>query len=668
MDRPSAYRVSWRVGVPHYETDAAFARLLGLVGDFRLVLDEVALFDSVTHHLYLPLEALAERASIIERRLAALRREGIPSVGINVLATIGHINEAWDYMPPLPFQPMVGHDGSVSRGCACPNTLEHREYVRAKYGLMAGARPDFVWVDDDIRMHNHGVAYACFCPTCLALFAEETGREYDREGLVRALNDPEAGDVRREWVDHNVRTIESLLADVGDALRSVNPEIATGLMTAGPGWTTYSGHAFDRWFRALGASKARPGGGFYSDAGRLEVLLKVFEVARQRVALPDTVTDCQYELENFPYQALRKAAASVVNECTLSLAAGLKGVAVNALPMWGPPYDDQIPVLHAIACARPMWELLAAHVEGLPLVGLWGAWRHDLAARRRVLPGEDWFGHSPAHDINRPNLLAEIGVPMGVEPTGCGTILCGRVAEAFDDAELAEMLTGGVLMDTAALQVLADRGLDHLVGVRVSERRDNGMMERFTDDPLNGEHVGQVRDARIEFWGSSAGLADELEPTQPGVRTLAVLEDYFQRPRGACLTVYENPLGGRVAVMGYAPWMFVHSGAKRCQLLDIADWISREALPVRIQETVPLVPLVRLAPDRSRGAVVLLNTGLEKIATATLHLRVPDLPVHLATPEGVVEVEPQRREDGLWVELHEVEAWTTVCLLLGSRP
>jgi hypothetical protein len=145
----------------------------------------------------------------------ALKQAGIPSVGINVLATIGHANEAWDYNAPLPFQPMVGHDGLVSRGCACPNTKEFRNYVRAKYELVAKAKPDFIWVDDDIRMHQHGVAYGCFCTTCLEIFNRISGGQlHTRESLVAALNDPARRELRLAWVEQNIRSLESLLADV----------------------------------------------------------------------------------------------------------------------------------------------------------------------------------------------------------------------------------------------------------------------------------------------------------------------------------------------------------------------------------------------------------------------------------------------------------------------
>lgn len=617
----STLTLSWRIGLPQWETDDAFESLLALLDEHRSVVDEVCLFETITHHLYIPLDDYVRRMDLAAKRLDAFRGAGIRSVGINVLCTIGHINEAWDYMPPLPFQPMVGHDGSVSTGCACPNTPEMRAYVQAKYELVAKARPDFIWVDDDIRMHHHGVAFGCFCPTCLGVFAKRAGEPFTREELVKAFDDPAAGRVRELWVEQNIATIESLLADVKEAAHRVNPRIELGKMTCGAEWTTYSGQAFDRWFTALGATKARPGGGFYEDATPIAMFGKALSCGRQRAILPDGVPDVQYELENFPYQRLKKSATAVVDECSLALGYGLNGVAFNMLVMATSRFDNSMAWVAAIPPVRPLWEAWTAHAAGLPTAGLWPAWSPHLMARRTVRTGESWLGGSARHDVSLPNVLAEIGLPLAADAPGCGAVLCGRVAEAFSDDELKAMLAGGVLMDSIALDVLSERGLGHLAGVRLAQRLDNGLWERFTDDAMNGPAAGELRDARIEFWGDAKGMGDVLEPVASGVRVLTTIEDYFSRPRGPGMTAFENELGGRVVVMGYAPWLFLHSVGKRLQLQNVADWISRDTMPVRVEEPVRLVPVARMSADRKRGAVMLVNAGMDPIAEATVHIR-----------------------------------------------
>ena len=660
----SPLTLSWRVGLPYWETDEAFGRLMGLFREHKSVVDEVAMFETITHHLYIPLDIYTRRMELAAKRLDAFRQAGIPSVGINVLCTIGHVNEAWSYMPPLPCQPMVGHDGSVSTGCACPNTPEMRAYVRAKYELVARARPDFIWVDDDIRMHNHGVAFGCFCPTCLALFAKRAGRTYTREELVQAFDMPGQGGVRELWVEQNIATIESLMTEVRTTIHKVNAGILIGKMTCGGGSATYSGQAFDRWFTALGATKGRPGGGFYTDERPLDMLDKALECGRQRATLPPSVRDVQYELENFPYQRLKKSPASVVNECSLALAHGLNGVAFNMLGLVT-TFEDILPWVKAIPAARPVWEKWVAHAAGLPTAGLWPAWSARMMARRSVRPGENWWGMG-RHNINFPKVLGEIGLPLASDTPACGTVLCGHVAEVFSDDELKAMLARGVLMDSTALELLTERGLGHLTGVRLAKRLDNGMWERFTNDSMNGRAAGEIRDARIEFWGDAKGMGDVLEPIAQGVRVLTNIEDYFARPQGPGMTAFENELGGRVVVMGYAPWIFLHSVGKRLQLQNASDWLSRDTMPVRVDETVPLVSVARVAADRQRGAVMLLNAGFDPIPEATVHLRVAALRGRLLTigqPEREVELQPE--SSGVCLTVRDIPAWGFRMLLLG---
>lgn len=657
--RPS-FRMSWRVGLGYSQGD--FASLLSLIAEYRSLVDEVALFETFTHHLYLPLEEYRERALLLEQRLTQLREAGVPSVGINVLTTLGHINEAWDYLPALPFQPMVGHDGTASRGCACPNTPELRAYVREKYRLTAQAKPDFIWVDDDIRIQHHGVPWPCFCPTCLRLMAQRTGRPWTREELVAALEHPAQRAVREQWVAQNSDTIASLLADVRAAIDEVEPAIETGLMTASPAWSAYSGPDHARWLQALRATKSRPGGGYYADVPRTALLDKAVQVGHQRVLLPPGVTDCQYELEDFPYQRLAKATTTVANEFTLALAVGLNGIACNWLHMWGTSEEDFRPLLEAARPLRPVWERLVQWTAGLPTAGFWGAWSWQSASRRRLLPGESFFSGPPAFGIEP---LAQVGLPCAVDPPSYGAVIRGRTAELLTEEELRTLLAGPLLLDSVALEILQQRGLGEFAGVHLGTRRDNGLMERFTADPLNSRFAGELRDARIEFWGDARGQADELEPSAEGVRTLATLENYLHQRHGPCLTAFENALGGRVAVMGYAPWMFLQSAAKREQLLNLADWLTSGTLPVRVLATAAVTPLVRLSEDRTRGAVVLLNWGLEAVEGLTVELRVPPLPVRLLTPAGEQDLGTTENGPALQVALPHLEPWSTACLLLG---
>ena len=665
----SPIRLAWRIFVHSYETDESFAGLQQFLLAHREVVDEVAFFETLTHHLYLPLEVFSERAAVLKRRVQSLKMAGIPSVGINVLCTLGHLNEGWHCWPPLPFQPMMGHDGSLSGSCACPNTAEFRAYIRAKYRLMAEAQPDFIWVDDDIRMHHHGVNYACFCPACLAIFSRTTGREWERESLVAALDHQDGAALRQAWVRQNADTLTALLADVAETIHAVNPAIITGLMTAGVEWSSYSGYDFDRWFAALHATKGRPGGGYYSDHRPGEVIDKMIDIGRQLVHMPDTVTDRQYELENYPYCRLDKAAATVVNECTLALASGTNGIAFNALgALDGRQLVERQPLMEAIARHRPYWEAIETAGKGLPVRGLWPVWTAQKAEKQQVEAGQSWWAYDGRYSFNRCLGLAELGLPLCMAHAAAdGVILTGRLPDLFTDEELREMLSGGVLLDTAALDVLGERGLGDLTGVQVAKRFDNGVKERFTADPLNGAAGATERYVNIEFWGDARGQADVLAPITPDVRILSELVNYQEEVHGPCMTAFENALGGRVVVAGFAPWTFLGSSAKRTQLQNIADWLTRGTLPLRIDSMVKMTPFFRLSADRTRGSLVLLNAGLDAIEQVELHLRIKQTPIRLARPgQAPFDIAPEWSAEGCRLTLRDIPAWSTLALLLGN--
>jgi len=666
--------LSWRVGVAHYETDEIFSRLFtALTTPKPSIIDEIAFAESMTHHVYQPMETYERRAAIMKRRMEAFRAVGVRA-GINVGITLGHINEAWTFMKAMPFQPMIDTNGVASTGCACPNSAGLREHMRAKYTLMAQAGPEFIWVDDDIRMHFHGGVvngvrvgeWCCFCPTCLEIFAATIGRTFSREQLVAAFNVPENGDLRRAWVRQNAESLRSLLVELKEAVRAVDPKMVTGLMTAGPGWSSYNGPDFPLWFDALDATKARPGGGFYSDETPGTLYTKALDVGQQRWLCPPTVDDSQYELENFPYQTLKKSIAVLRDECTLSLAFGLNGIAFNALGMTGESEDYQ-PILDALPAMRPEWEQLVAHACDLPTSGIWPAWTMDFMGKHDVRPGETWPSYVRGGDSWQGRVFGEIGLPLGVDGPGeCGSLLLGRMAEAFSDDELRGLLAGGVMMDGDSLDILQRRGLADLAGATIAQRLNNGVTERLTDDPINGVSAGTLRDARIEFWGDAFGMADVLEPGL-GTRVLGRAKDYFGNDIGPCMTACENALGGRVVVMGYAPTIFIHSVSKRRQLQNIADWLSRDRLPVRIEQTVRLIPVVRLSSDRTRGAVVLLNAGCDVVDRADIELRVPsETPVRLVAGPDATQLPTRKTPTGPIVTLEKIQPWTTVTLLLGE--
>jgi hypothetical protein len=661
-------KLSWRIGIPLYEEDHIFQKLLKFLSKHKDIVDEVAFFETLTHHLYFPLDEVQRRADLLHKRIIAMKCAGISSVGINVLTTLGHTNEAWDFVPPLPFQPTVGHDGTISKGCACPNAHELRKYVKNKYTLFAKSAPDFIWIDDDFRMGNHGVKYGCFCPTCIKLFSNYANRSFStREELITALNTPNEKNLRQKWIENNVRTLESLGKDIVSAIHAVNPKIKTGLMLGGSIYC-YNGAESIRLCAALKAEKFRPGGGFYTDKHPLAMISKAFDTARQCDKFPSAIKERQYELENFPYQTLNKSIASLINECTMALAYGLNGIAFNCLDCI--TYQN-LEIRETMMCeihkVRPFWESIVAHADGLTGHGMWLGWSRSMLGKVDLHDDESWLDTNWAEDVCKASdALGQIGLPLSAHSPGNVTVLAGRVAETFSDSELQRILSGAVLMDGSSLKILEQRGVGKHTGVSIDKRWNNGVVERLSDDSLNGAWNGSVRDARIEFWGNAMGLGDMLKPVSDEVRILSGLESYWGKQLGPCMTAFENTLGGRIIVSGYAPWLFLGANAKRTQLQNVLDWATHDQIAVRIEETIPLIPVTRLSPEKDRGIIVLLNAGFDTIKQATLRFRGPMITVCLISPDSKnVQLKPVRDENGWKVKLKNLAPWRVKALLLG---
>ena len=92
--------------------------------------------------------------------------------------------------------------------------------------------------------------------------------------------------------------------------------------------------------------------------------------------------------------------------------------------------------------------------------------------------------------------------------------------------------------------------------VRTVDWLDVDAIEVFTDHPLNDGYAGWRRNCRQSFWPQPAY---RLEPTESGVEVMARLTDYGDNDLGPCMTAYENPLGGRVVVLGHSPWQMFHN-------------------------------------------------------------------------------------------------------------
>lgn len=625
--------ICFRVGVTQWLDETRYRGLLDMFEKYKGVTDEITFFTSETHPP-LPLDVIQRRAEILAQRMTAARALGYRS-GINLLATVGHHNENLANSLDAPYTRMTDLGGGTCQGSFCPNDEGMRGYIADVYKALATANPDYIWIDDDVRLFGHmPILCGCFCDNCLAIFEKECGKKHDRASLREAFNQPDLKaklEIRNAWLDHNRKTLVRLFTLIENTVHAIKPGLPLGFMT---GERFFEGFDFDTWAETLaGPARSevywRPGGGNYTDEWPDGTAQKAHQIGRQIALLPTSVTCIESEIESFPYQRLRKSAHVTAMEAAAYIAGGCTGAAYNVLAMYAEPLDDYEPLVAKLRDVRPFLDRMAHELARTPATGLHTGWcKNSFAANN---PSGDWLS-GPANNTGtgHGDGLYVLGIPPAYNAAYARvTALSGDTALAYTDAEIRRMLSGGVYLDPEALNRLNDMGYAKYTGFTVERTVDRDSMEEFTEHELNAGLVGRRRDCRQSFWHAPAAV---FAPASDTCRSLAHLIDYtYEEVAPCCLGVFENELGGRICVSGYYPWIQLHGFAKAAQFKAIMRWLSRDTLPAYVASFHRANLWVRVR-DNGAIAMALLNASLDpaeklelNVLTSKDTLRVTDM-------------------------------------------
>jgi len=660
--------MAFRIAPKHWLTDDCFQALLDFFAQQRGAVDELAFFTSDTHPP-LPLEVINQRAERLRKILPRVRQQGMQA-GVNVLATMGHHEENLSNSLNKPWQRVMGPSGNICRGSYCPSHPELIDYARKLHTTIAQAGPDFIWIDDDVRLQGHTpVKFTCFCDLCVQQFSDQVGTRFTRESLVAAFDAGPVDDrlrLRREWLEHNRRVIDNFFRNIEEAVHQVKPGLPLGFMT---GDRFYEGYDFERWAKTLSGPghalvRWRPGGGFYSDDNPLGLVDKANALGRQASALPPQIETIESEVENFPYQLLRKSRQATVVEAAAYMGAGTTGTAFNVLSMYKDPLDEYAPLFDRISQYRPFYQKLQSAMGRSMATGVWPAWNRDLYSTVNL--DGNWLSDFKL-PFTEAYVLGEIGIPLCYHPDGrTVTALSDSTAFAFSQKDLRQIFAGGVLMDGKAWRAMKRLGLERWTGVRAMENVDHDATEVLSRHSINGRFAGWSRDCRQSFWWERAY---RLQAQGDDVGILAGMVDYGGRDLGPCMTAYSNELGGRVVVMGYYPWSQIHSLEKSSQMKAVCAWLSRERLPA-VAESFAKVVIWTRAGVHGNEAMVVLNASLDPVDKLSLRVFTDKIRfTHISPTKEEREISGDRLPSSggyVRVVMSDLAPWT-VHLLVNRR-
>jgi hypothetical protein len=389
------------------------------------------------------------------------------------------------------------------------------------------------------------------------------------------------------------------------------------------------------------------------------VLAKAHWTGRQVAFLPPEVIDIQYEHENFPYQMLKKSRTIFADEVGFAIAIGCTGAALNIMGLTPDPIGEFLPYMDAMRANRKFYDRATATFGRSLNQGFWPGFTMDHSAA--LNPRQDWF-KTPLWGVDFAQFteLAEFGLPMAYSQAGAAlTVLNATSVLDLPRPPLMKALSSGVMLDGSALVELEGMGLGEYTGFKVVGTKDRDVIETFTADDLNKPFAGWQRDCRPTF---SSGTSYLLQPMS-GARPLANMVDFNQVSSGVCAGVYENSLGGRVAVMGYYAWSMLQSLSKSTQIKALFRWLSRNQLPAYITSYSKACLWCRSDAD-GRPAFMLVNASLDPAESMELLARTGGDRLLLVRMDGREVSIPAAGEDGPYTlyTLPKLQPWEMVLL------
>ncbi len=630
---------------PQYEAEVTERRAEDLIAFCKQAgVDAAMLYvDLNPYWYYMPdSEAHADYvAEQMEMIAPKLRAAGI-SYQLNYQNLFGSVDGNFDHKALCGWEDCYTDEfGNVSLGVGCMLSERFRGVALGKLRRFAKTKPDAIWIDDDIRIHNHRTElravmagtksaeeldFGCFCDAHLRAFSERIGRTVTREEVREAiLAEGEAKELAILYRQFQRQISADMNRLIETTVHSVSPETRVALMTSVPDVHAVEGRDWKEFLETLSGDHApliRSHFGPYMESNPRE-FANCYLLADQLRTNADaqftrSAIDYRPEIENTRFTRYAKSVAATAYQLNLSAFMGHGGVTLSIFDLEGCVLFEEAEWKHMLISHRPFCDHMERALDGMKKTGiglLTSPDRHPLAPKRKS-----------AHRISatvqkRPmeGVLSTLGVPFAyftpeqLEEQEAVLLERDGVCQLTDE-EILCCLRRGLLLDSGAAKEIQKRGFGAYLGVHVGAKvMAVAASERFTER-THADGSAVIIPSRIP-----AGSYRDL------VSTGAVVLSHLYTPGGdahAGFTYFENSLGGRVVIYA-AEGNFGDGFASIHRVAVLRELLMRIApsLPIAY---LPSYGLVALRRDESRDAVFLANLSTDTVKS--LHVRFAKAP------------------------------------------
>ncbi len=483
---------------PHFDEEYTEKRFTELI-DFckRTETKAVMLYVALNPDwYYMPdtVEYARESRDMILPYIKRLKDAGI-SYQLNFQNLVGATHGGVDFTSALGWENLVDYKGRESLGCGCPIGERFREQAGQRLEIWAQTKPDVIWIDDDLRYHNHGTPllarlegkggygdYYCFCREHMRRFNEKYGTAYDRSQLIEAmLKQGEPSDIRKKYLDFLGETIAETADWIRRTVQNISPETRISQMTSMPDAHSAEGRDWNSFLSSLCGKYSpiiRPHFGPYREGNPHDFVDCYRALAQTKAHISSSYGDkVEYcpEVENTRFTVWSKSAAATAFQLRLSAFMGCKDITLSLYDLDGGSLSDEPTYERMLIKEKPYLDRLVslglgnASEEGviIPI-------SQDSGKSYRIRSGDGYesMGGSGRY-IDK--YLLRMGVPcryLPPEKIRDGVVALDSYSAGFlSDGELKDILSRATLIDGGAARTLIERGFGHMIGIKALEKQ-----------------------------------------------------------------------------------------------------------------------------------------------------------------------------------------------------
>lgn len=543
----------------------------------------------------------------VKRAKSVLDKVGV-IVSLNPWMTVLHCDRGRTFPKDRKFKPMVSLTGEVSKACASIADPNWRDYIYKLYGRFAKLGFRVIWVEDDFRYHNHEpLAWGSgFEPDVISRFSQKVRQKTNRAEVVRKILEPgKPHPWRAKWMETWREIQLEVATGITKAVAENTPvETKIGLMTSVPSTHSSEGRDWHKFFNAFTINRQvahRPHFAQYCESLGKDKAFSIMMLDIQKNLRPP-FCEVSPEIENFPYTNWNKSDSMTWTDMAICMFYGSDALLLNLFPFSGNTVDEEPEIEQLLDKSRPGLKWISTQFSrNLKTFGVGIPWRQDAQAYVQTDKGES-MEELNATSFEPGYFLLPYGIPVSANFQKVNAIF-GTLAWAFNDDEILQMLSRGLLLDGVSAEILCRRGFGHYIGVDIKGwvDREEG---KYSIEMVISTETGVYQGLYLSV--NTLPCLNILEP-QKRAREWSVIITPEKRRFGSGVVVYENKLGGRVVTYSVANPKHIPLSYQRQTIIQNAiDFLAGDKFDsIMVTGGANLMPIC--FKDENKNFVVVLN-------------------------------------------------------------